>query len=204
MSRLDDNDTKITVSSRLFDICKIYGVTGDKCRDAAAFLASQFLTRVDIKNEYLPLFFDWACSIVSNKESSVFAQQGALSTIAMILKYGKREDLLPFATKLLRFIINTEYKDTPGTQIPKLGYKIIQRIGLIYLKPRLMSWRYQRGNRVLALALHCGDYSDSNTISQNDDDDNEVVDADADVPEEIEDVIDELMQGNNTTSVIDD
>lgn len=158
MSRLDDSTSeKRTVTARMFDICKTYAVAGDKCRDAAAYVASQFLTRVDIKNEYLPLFFDWACDIVSDKSSTVFAVQGALSTIAMILKYGKREDLLPHAGMLLRFIINTEYKDTPGTQIPKLGFKIIQRIGLVYLKPRILAWRYQRGNRTLAANLSGGD-----------------------------------------------
>lgn len=133
---------------------------------------------------------------MSNKTSSVFAIQGVLSTIAMILKHGKREDLLPHASKLLRFIINTEYKETPGTQIPKLGFKIIQRIGLVYLKPRIMSWRYQRGNRILALSLNnCGDGTvESNTDSEptNNIDEN---DDDFEVPEEIEDVIDELMQG---------
>lgn len=125
----------------------------------------------------------------------MFAIQGALSTIAMILKYGKREDLLPHATKLLRFIINTEYKEKPGTQIPKLGFKIIQRIGLVYLKPRVMSWRYQRGSRILVLALNpCGDGSiENNTASgPSIEDKNE---DDFEVPEEIEDVLDELIQG---------
>lgn len=47
MSRLDDTQdpSAKTVMSRMFDICKTYAVVGDKCRDAAAYLASQFLTR---------------------------------------------------------------------------------------------------------------------------------------------------------------
>lgn len=46
MSRLDDASSgNKTVSQRVFEICKIYAVAGDKCRDAAAYLASQYLTR---------------------------------------------------------------------------------------------------------------------------------------------------------------
>lgn len=45
MSRLDEEHTTKTVMSRMFDICKTYAVVGDKCRDAAAYLSSQFLTR---------------------------------------------------------------------------------------------------------------------------------------------------------------
>lgn len=86
--------------------------------------------RGDIKEEYLPQFLSWACEIVDCRESSTFARQGALSTVAMILKHGKREDLLLHAGNLLRWIINTDYKDTPGTHIPKLGFKIVQRIGM--------------------------------------------------------------------------
>lgn len=119
----------------------------------------------------------------------------------MILKYGKREDLLPHATRLLRFIINTEYKETPGTNIPKLGFKIIQRIGLVYLKPRILSWRYKRGNRTLVLALQsAGDgKTDPVTAAENNVEDEDNEDDNIEVPEEIEDVIDELMQGNLDT-----
>lgn len=141
------------------------------------------------------MFFEWACHIISNRQSSIFATQGAMSTIAMILKYGKREDLLSHATTLLRFIINTEYKDIPGTQIPKLGFKIIQRIGLVYLKPRITSWRYQRGNRTLLMNLESGDGKKAKHTSVNDITSEEEAEEDVDVPEEVEDVIDELMQG---------
>lgn len=45
MTRLDDNETQKTVITRMFDICQTYAVAADKCRDAAAYLSSQFLTR---------------------------------------------------------------------------------------------------------------------------------------------------------------
>lgn len=66
-------------------------------------------------------------------DSSSFFRYGTLASVAMILKNGKREDLLPYAPTLLRWIINAEFKNNPGTNIQKLVYKIIQRIGLLLL-----------------------------------------------------------------------
>lgn len=62
-------------------------------------------------------------------DSNVFVRYGILSSIAMLLKHGKRDDLLPYAPTLLQWIINAEFKDDPGTNIQKFVYKIIQRIG---------------------------------------------------------------------------
>lgn len=73
-------------------------------------------------------------------------------------------------------------------------YKIIQRIGMTFLPPRVASWRYQRGSRSLAANLSGGDgnaSSDSKPDSKN----GELESEDIDVPDEIEEVIDELIQG---------
>lgn len=48
----------------------------------------------------------------------------------MILKHGKREDLLPHARRLLQWIVNEEIKINGDTNVQKLVYKIVQRIGL--------------------------------------------------------------------------
>lgn len=48
----------------------------------------------------------------------------------MILKHGKREDLLPHARNLLEWIVGAEFKNNPGSNVQKLVYKIIQRIGI--------------------------------------------------------------------------
>lgn len=62
-------------------------------------------------------------------DSSVFVKYGTLACIATILKHGKREDLLPYARRLLEWIINAEFKNNVGSNIQKLVYKIVQRIG---------------------------------------------------------------------------
>jgi hypothetical protein len=58
-----------------------------------------------------------------------FACCGALAAVASILKHGKREDLLPHASSLLKCILASKYQDNPGVFIRKLSIKVIQRIG---------------------------------------------------------------------------
>lgn len=59
-----------------------------------------------------------------------------------------------------------------------------------------MAWRYKRGNRSLTANLDAGDAKKLKSVTAND---VEEEDEGVDVPEEIEDVIDELMQGLKST-----
>lgn len=49
MSRLDgtnkEGDYQRSTMERVFDVCKTYAIVPDKCRDAAAYLSSKYLTR---------------------------------------------------------------------------------------------------------------------------------------------------------------
>lgn len=131
----------------------------------------------------------------------------------MILKHGKREDLLPYARDLLQWIICAKFKIHTGSNVNKLVFKIVQRIGeitkrklvelfemiisflgLIFLAPRLASWRYKRGNRSLSANLSAGDgkAENSNIDTMEKEDENEIGII---VPEEVEEVIDQLVQG---------
>jgi hypothetical protein len=63
--------------------------------------------------------------------------------------------------------------------------------GLTFLKVRVASWRYQRGCRSLAANLAAVRPLPSNPVPQNEEEINE----DFDVPDEIEEVIEQLLQG---------
>jgi hypothetical protein len=68
--------------------------------------------------------------------------------------------------------------------------------GLIFLKMRVTVWRYQRGGRSLAANLSVGDSITPdplplNSVLQNEEETNE----DFEIPDEIEEVIEELVQG---------
>ena len=49
MCRFDEYDSReghvVTIMERVLNVCKTYVIVSDKCRDAAAYLASKFLTR---------------------------------------------------------------------------------------------------------------------------------------------------------------
>ncbi|XP_044262327.1 tubulin-specific chaperone D [Tribolium madens] len=195
LSRFDASDetdkNRKTVMCRVLDIIKKYIVVPDKCRDAAAYLSSRFITRNDVKQEHLFSYIEWSITESTSSESNVFTKQGTLASIAMILKTGKRDDLLPHARLLLQWIIRDEIKQGSGTSVQKLVYKIVQRIGLTFLPPKVAAWRYKRGNRSLAANLSGGD---GTTSSQLDPEEN-LPEDNIEVPDEVEEVIDQLING---------
>ncbi|XP_044761611.1 tubulin-specific chaperone D [Coccinella septempunctata] len=191
---LDGNSDEKTVMGRVLELIKTYCVVSDKCRDAAALLAARFLSRSDVKSVHLTSFLEWAKELGSQDTYNIFQKHGIFECIAIILKHGKRDDLLPYARDLLQWIISPKFRENTGSNVNKLVFKIIQRIGLIFLAPRLASWRYKRGNRSLATNLSAGDgttSSDDPKVKQTEEDDDE----EAIVPEEVEEVIDQLVQG---------
>ncbi|CAH1175633.1 unnamed protein product [Phaedon cochleariae] len=197
MSRFDGFDNsdeeKKTVMDRVLTIIKTYAVVSDKCRDAAAYLAHKFITRNDVKEKHLSTILEWVKELSLSENSNVFVKYGTLACVATILKHGKREDLLPYARNLLEWIVNAEFRKNSGSNIQKLVYKIIQRIGLTFLPPRIASWRYKRGNRSLAANLSSGDGSVASApkeCKEEVENDEEI-----EVPDEVEDVIDQLIEG---------
>lgn len=195
MSRFDGFGAKKSVMERVLDVCKKYAVVPDSCRYAAAFLVSNFLTRIDVK-EHLPDFLSWACSESTKDDVDIFAKYGTLACVAMILKHGKRDDLLPHARNLLQWIINAEFKTSAEANVQKLVYKIVQRIGMTFLAPRMVAWRYQRGSRSLTANLSGGDCKKlTNDGAERQVEDGVEEEEEFDVPDEVEEVIDQLIQG---------
>lgn len=154
------------------------------------------ITRCDVK-EHLPAFFEWACTESVKDDGNIFVKYGTLACVAMILKDGKREDLLPHVRKMLQWIINAEFKSNSGANVQKLAYKIVQRIGMTFLPPRIVSWRYQRGSRSLAANLSAGDYKENavETGGGNKEEEGVEEEEEIEVPDEVEEVIDQLIQG---------
>lgn len=125
----------------------------------------------------------------------------ALVTLAALLKHGNREDLLLYAPKMLQKMLNCNYKKSKNSLLRKYAIKVIQRIGLTFLKPKVAAWRYKRGNRSLAenlkmsssISKQSGD-AEIRTEPRSDKDCQSDED-EFDVPEEVEEVIEQLMQG---------
>ncbi|XP_055916706.1 tubulin-specific chaperone D [Eupeodes corollae] len=183
------NKTKM---ERIFDICKTYSEHNDTCAGITAFLSAKYFIRSDIKDIYLEKFFDWV--IENNNAETQDVKFGQLAAVAAILKHGKREDLLPYAQRLQVWILGCNYKDSSDFLKYKYYIKIVQRIGLVYLKPRIAAWRYKRGVR--SLAVNLAEPSDAAKPINLEDIDSDMEEGEEIVvPDFVEDVIEELLQG---------
>ncbi|XP_013190254.2 tubulin-specific chaperone D [Amyelois transitella] len=198
MSRLDGfapgqpdvgTSKKMTVMEKIFNICKTYSLSKDACAEASAYLTSKFLIRSDVKELYMGAYFDWACELHSNIQEEDTIHYGVLAAVAAVLKHGKRDDLLPYAPKLLDWVTKQNYKQHKAMLVRKYGVKIVQRIGLTFLRPRVASWRYTRGSRSLAVTLGGAQAAagDREPIIS------PPVDDDEDIPQEVEDVVELLL-----------
>lgn len=203
MSKNNENDLnhtscELTKMERIYNLCEKNVNANDTCAQMAAYLASKYLVRIDVKDVYLPKFLS---SILDQYPTDITnIKTGQLAAITSILKHGKREDLLPYAEKLLAWTLNCNYKSTGDFLRHKNFVKIIQRLGLIFLKPRLACWRYQRGSRSLTAnldgsAANAIEFQSGGSIMEDDEKDDDI-----DVPSQIEDIVEELLQALRNAS----
>ena len=164
MSRFDtqqDSDQN-SLMENIYNIISNYLSSTTKCQDASAVVASKFLTRPDIGPKYLDRFVTYALEIIDKKNGgggNSFAETndkiGVLKALAYVYKVGKRQDLMPYAPKILKVLANENgIKSSDNSLIRKLVLKCVQRIGLTYLMDKINSWRYRRGNRSLVINLN--------------------------------------------------
>nr|XP_046270183.1 tubulin-specific chaperone D [Scatophagus argus] len=196
---LDSDGDKVRESTmnRILAIAKCYLEANDSSRNAASVLVSKFMTRPDVKKNCLGDFLDWSLATISQTSDQSFIGikmlDSALQALAKLFKHGKRDDLLQYAPTILHCLEQRHLSDGKEAMLRKLGVKLIQRLGLTFLKPRLAAWRYQRGSRSLAANLSM---SQSTTVTAAV---TPAVEAqeqeDYDIPEEVETVIEHLLVG---------
>ncbi|KAM4598518.1 tubulin-specific chaperone D [Polymixia lowei] len=194
----DGGQARESTMDRILAIAKSYIIVSDKSRDAASVLVSKFMTRPDVKQKRLGDFLDWSLTTISqtNEQSmgDIVALDGALQSLAQLFKHGKRDDFLQYAPTVLQCLEQKRLSESSQATLRKLGVKLIQRLGLTFLKPRLAKWRYQRGSRSLAANLSL---AQSTTSAEAVTPDMETRDQeeDYDIPEEVENVIEQLLVG---------
>ncbi|OUS48675.1 cofactor D [Ostreococcus tauri] len=134
--------------------CKLFLGDPGACRDVAAQTLAKLVTRPDMKS-VLRDFMSWSSSAlrgdVNVESESMFLVPGILRTLAAIYKIGRRDALLEFAESSWQDVENTRETDLAkdSTLIRQLSMKLACRVGLAFLKPRVVSWRYDRGSRRL-------------------------------------------------------
>ena len=79
------------VMERILTVCKRYLALHNKCQNAAAYMASKFLTRPEIVKEgYLAQYLDWSAQTLLDDKSTERNKSGALLGVAAIFKHGTR------------------------------------------------------------------------------------------------------------------
>lgn len=184
-------DPEQTIIVRILRICKLYCLSKDACAVAAVFLIANFLTRSDVKKLYLEEMIMWCLKCIENDP----LRHGPLAVIASILKHSAREDVKPYSQMLLDNMLKLRLSDNPADLIRKFGTKVVQRIGLVLLKTKVASWRYQKMSRPISIMPNVQtnniDNIDSITeINKTISNDNE----DQEIPPTIEDIIEQLIQ----------
>ncbi|KAM4691322.1 tubulin-specific chaperone D [Rhinophrynus dorsalis] len=202
LSRLDGHlssdagQRRKSTMDHILEVAKSYLVVSDKARDAAAVLVSKFIVRLDVKEKRMADFLDWSLSTLSNASylsmEGTIAIDGMLQALAQLFKHGKREDCLPYASIVLTSLDNCRLSESNQTVLRKLGVKLVQRLGLTFLKTKVAKWRYQRGARCLAANLL---QSSSNSITSSNPNTSPSEDEAYDIPEEIENVVEQLLIG---------
>ncbi|XP_045891723.1 tubulin-specific chaperone D [Micropterus dolomieu] len=190
----DGGKARESTMDRILAIAKSYLVVSDTPRDAATVLVSKFMTRPDVKQKRLGDFLDWSLTTISQTGDQsmrdIMVLDGALQSLAKLFKHGKRDDLLPYAPTILKSLEQKNLSESSQAMLRKLGVKLIQRLGLNFLKPRLAAWRYQRGSRSLAANLSM---SQSTAAAVTPEEETQEQEEDYDIPEEVETVIEHLL-----------
>uniref|UniRef100_A0A1A7XMF4 Tubulin-specific chaperone D n=1 Tax=Iconisemion striatum TaxID=60296 RepID=A0A1A7XMF4_9TELE len=202
LSRLDGHlqsygcMTRESTMYRILAIAKSYLLVGDSPRDAASVLISKFMTRPDVKQNCLADFLDWSLTTVSQTDDhsvrDIGVLDGVLQSLTKLFKHGKRDDLLQYAPMVLQSVEQKRLSDSSEAKLRKLCVKLIQRLGLTFLKPQLACWRYQRGSRSLAANLSMSQpVSATAAVCEPDTREQDHYD----IPEEVETVIEILLIG---------
>ncbi|PKK78732.1 ARM repeat-containing protein [Rhizophagus irregularis] len=186
---------KFPLVDHIIDLSKFYLKVTGKERDAAAVLLSRLLTRRDIAEAYLLDYIQWARDEVK-KVTDVFTITGIFTSLCAIYKLGQRQTLLPTLETAwpCLFILEENKTFANNTLVRKMSVKLAQRFGLCYLKPKVASWRYQRGNRSLRDNLEVSDKTgiDPSNVHQSLKDSEE---EEEEIPDQIEEIIEILLNG---------
>ena len=73
---------------------------------------------------------------------------GVLISLSSVYKYGQRDYLMKAAPKLVpvcEMLMGGKSRFSSNAVIRKLCIKLVQRLGLSFLKPKVAKWRYKRG-----------------------------------------------------------
>ncbi|CAK9217775.1 unnamed protein product [Sphagnum troendelagicum] len=199
---------------RMVKLCTEHLSNPGPTREMTGVLLSRLLTRPDMQGT-LKGFMAWTRQALATTQDGmmgVFLVPGIIGALAGIFKVGGRDMLLNVAPMAWQGA-----HDLAGSQaanrsplLRKLLVKLIQRIGVMYLPPRIASWRYMNLESVSGnMQLPLGDTlprTEAASISEDLPAEKlwsigsarvgiETQDEDVEVPDVMEEVIEQLLSG---------
>lgn len=188
-----------TTSARLMSVCKKCLVLNSKIGQAAPFLVARFLTRPDMQEVYMSPFITWCCSNIQQGNTPFGTRVGSFAALSAIFKIAKRQEIIHYSDSVLNAVMNSEY-EKHDTVLRKSGTKLIQRIGMVFLRTKIAPWRYQRGSRSLVNNLAGKsrlneDKTQASTVAADEEDLESYHHELALYSEAIESIIDKLLEG---------
>lgn len=134
---------------RIINIGRSFISNPGKIREGAAVLLAKLITRPDVvKTGETDLILNQLAveyQTVINDAKQMFTASGILQTFVEIFKTGHRDDLLPRVVTIFDPVLKTEAKNkfmNKSTNLKKARVNLAQRIGCIFLKPKVAKWRY--------------------------------------------------------------
>jgi hypothetical protein len=137
-------------TTELVALGKQHLLSRGKPSEAAQWMLARLLTRPDLDTAHLAAFLVWAVELIRRNEGDPFVQPALYGVIARIFALGSRDRLLPLADVVFPLCEWSAAICSP--LVRKTVVKMAQRVGLVYLAPRVAPWRYKRGHRTLLMA----------------------------------------------------
>ncbi|XP_021756292.1 tubulin-folding cofactor D-like [Chenopodium quinoa] len=199
---------------RILEFCKDYLSNAGPMRTISGLLLSRLLTRPDMLKAFIS-FTEWTHEVLSLSSDNVmdhFRLLGAVEALAAVLKAGSRKVLLDVVPIVWNDVSALMKSSVAGRSplLRKYLVKLTQRIGLVCLPHRSLSWHYKGKVASLGQDLltndvkgtdHCCHGADmkSSSIDQSmNSEENEGMD----VPELVEEIIEVLLTGLKDTDTV--
>lgn len=119
-----------------------------KPSSAASVMLARLVARPDCVDLVSP-FFAWCLDELNGSDADL----SVYSVLALSLSTCAREKVLPLASSMLARLTTSSSSTLPSVLRRKALLKVVERLGLVFLAPRLAPWRYQRGSRLLVEGL---------------------------------------------------
>ncbi|CCD14421.1 unnamed protein product, partial [Trypanosoma congolense IL3000] len=142
-SYTENNTETCSLSDTVLNTAVAFLEDTSKCREGAALLVARLLTRPDSES-HRRRFFQYAQEAVSDPSSSSLLLHGVLLALAKTMKFGRREELAPYAPRLIPTVAAVFSARGNDTLLCKAVVKVEQRLALSLLRRRSAPWKYCR------------------------------------------------------------